>query len=185
MQALLVQLPIVQSPLKLSWASSSSGTSRRDIQSLKDVLGRAVALKTDTNPHDCVVVIVEQQQCLLCQFWTWMEALVLHQRARRTKKGTKLMQVGTQKLPVSLINCVSGAKVRIWENLGRCQGQLRGQSEVSVWKRWEEAEAQPKSSGDRGENPEKEVTQSCLQMGKNDGGLTFLVLSASGCLDLQ
>ena len=65
------------------------------------------------------------------------------------------MQVGAQKQPVSLIDCKEWNQSR---NLGGCQGQLIGQSEVSVWKRWGEAEAQPKSSGDRGENLEKEVT---------------------------
>lgn len=61
-----------------------------------------------------------------------MKALFLHQRAGRTEKGTKFMQVGAQKQPVRLIDCKEWSQS---ENLGGCQGQLIGQSEVSVWKR--------------------------------------------------
>lgn len=63
------------------------------------------------------------------------------------------MQVGGGGHKSSLrvwLTAMSGAKVGIWENLGGCQGQRVGQSEVSVWKRWGEAEAESESSGDWG-----------------------------------
>lgn len=65
----------------------------------------------------------------------------------------------------------SGAKAGIWERLGACQGELTGQKEVFG----------------RGEGavgtPGRAATPSHPRTRENDEGLTFLVLSASGCLD--
>lgn len=90
---------------------------------------------------------------------------------RTQKKGHEQGRCGHKSSLGLWLAAKSGAKAGIWESLGGCQGKLTGHREVFAG-----GEGAVGTLG-------KEVTPSYPQTRQNYTGLTFLVLSACGCLD--
>lgn len=69
-----------------------------DIQSLEDVLCRAAALKTNTDPYNCAVVSVQLQcpPCALCSLdvYKW---IISDPKGRKNREGDKMYAGGGTK----------------------------------------------------------------------------------------